>query len=123
MLELAVSISSRTVTQVQQINEAQLASPANPINGITTNTIANASLRVPYLGFSPGGLQSAETIGDTKYNSLQATVRKNSLSGLQLQAAYTYSRSFTTQTYNSFNDPDLPLPYGLNPTIARSDYH
>jgi hypothetical protein len=103
-------------TQVQQINEAQLASPANPINGITTNTIANASLRVPYLGFAPGGLQSAETIGDNKYNSLQATVRKQLSSGLQLQAAYTYSRSFSTQAYNSFNDPALPLPYGLNPT-------
>ena len=31
--------------------QAQLASPANPINGITTNTVANASLRVPYWAF------------------------------------------------------------------------
>jgi hypothetical protein len=102
-------------SQVWQINEAQLASAANPINGITTNTVANASLRVPYLGFSPGGLESAETVGQSKYNSLQATVRKELSHGLQLQAAYAYSRSFTTTGYFSYNDPDLPLPYGLNP--------
>ena len=60
----------------RQINEADLASPSNPINGITTNTVANASLRVPYLGFSPAGVSTSETRGDVKFNSLQATLRK-----------------------------------------------
>ncbi len=102
--------------QVHQLNSAQLASVAQPINGITTNTVANASLRVPYLGFAPGGLQSAETSGDSKYNSLQVTARKQFSHGLQLQAAYTYSRAFTTTGYFGVNDPSVPLPYGLNPT-------
>jgi hypothetical protein len=59
-----------------QINQAQLASPTNPLNGITTNTVANAGVRVPYLGFAPSGVGSDETNGDSKFNSLQATVRK-----------------------------------------------
>ena len=67
-----------------------------PINGITTNTTANASLRVPYLGFEPGGLSDAYYVGDSKFNSLQATVRKQLSHGFQVQAAYTYSRSFST---------------------------
>jgi hypothetical protein len=99
-----------------EINEAQLVSPTNPINGITTNTVANASLRVPYLGFSPAGLADDETIGDSKYNSLQATVRKQFSHGFQLQAAYTYGRSFTTVSFFLFNDQDMPRQYGQNPS-------
>jgi len=104
------------ITQLErQINQAQLASPTNPINGITTNTVANASVRVPYLGFSPSGLGDDQTDGDSKYNSLQATVRKQFSHGLQLQAAYTYSRSFTTTAFVEVNNQDTPEPYGLNP--------
>jgi hypothetical protein len=99
----------------RNLNEAQLASPTNPINGITTNTAANASLRVPYLGFSPAGLSSENTDGDTKFNSAQATVRKQMSRGLQLQAAYTYSRSFANS--NTSNDPNnLRQQYGLSPS-------
>jgi hypothetical protein len=98
-----------------QINAAQLASVANPINGVTTNTTGNASLRVPYLGFAPGGLGVDDTRGDSKYNSLQATVRKQLSHGVQFQAAYTFSRGLTTTSFYSFGDPNAPRPYGLNP--------
>ncbi len=98
-----------------EINEAQLASPTAPINGLTTNTTANAILRVPYLGFAPGGLGDDQDISDSKYNSLQATVRKQFSYGLTLQAAYSYSRGVTTTSYITFNNPDLPLHYGLSP--------
>ena len=54
---------------------------------------------LPYLGFGPGGLSDAYHIGDSKFNSLQATVRKQFSHGFQLQAAYTFSRSFTTVPY------------------------
>jgi len=40
---------------IQSINGAYLASPTDPINGVTENTDGNARLRVPYLGFSPTG--------------------------------------------------------------------
>jgi hypothetical protein len=106
------------------LNEALLATAATPINGVTTNTPANARLRVPYLGFSPTGLQAADNQGDYKYNSLQATVRKSLSHGLSLQAAYTFSRALTTQGYSTgippgpgstnIGDPTHPV-YGLNP--------
>jgi hypothetical protein len=100
-----------------QINEAHLASAAAPINGLTTNTVANASLRVPYLGFAPAGLGDDQAISDSHFNSLQTTVRKQFSRGLTLTAAYSYSRGVTTTSYINFNDPDLPLQYGLTPFI------
>jgi len=105
--------------QVNQ-NEAQLASVANPINGMTTNTTANASIRVPYLGFAPAGLSDSVSDGAEKYNGLQATLRKSFSHGLTMQAAYTYSRAFTTVitsngTQITVNDPDITdwAPNGL----------
>ena len=35
------------------LNQPFLASPSNPVNGVTTNTTQNAGLRVPYVGYSP----------------------------------------------------------------------
>ena len=56
----------QSVSNTQQINEAQLVgsplgtntfvAPAIAAGLVTTNTSSNASLRVPYLGFAPGGL-------------------------------------------------------------------
>jgi hypothetical protein len=106
------------------LNGAALSSESTAVNGVTTNTPANARLRVPYLGFSPTGLQAADNQGDYKFNSLQATVRKTLSHGLTLQAAYTFSRAFTTQGYSvnippgpgstNIGDPTHPV-YGLNP--------
>jgi hypothetical protein len=108
----------------QILNGALLASPTDPINGVTVNTTSNARLRVPYLGFSPTGLQAVDNQGDFKFNSLQLTLRKQLSHGLSLQAAYTYSRAFTTQGYatgippsggsTDINNPLAPR-YGLNP--------
>jgi hypothetical protein len=98
----------------QQINGAQLASATNPINGITRNTTGNALVRVPYLGFGPAGLSQDRTIGDSKFNSFQATVRRQFSHGFQMQAAYTWSRSFSTVPYIQVNDPASPQ-YGLDP--------
>jgi outer membrane receptor protein involved in Fe transport len=75
------------------INQALLASPTNPINGITTNTSANTALRVPYLGFSPSGLLAEETAADSRYNSLQATLTRRYANGLRFLVSYTFSKS------------------------------
>ena len=75
------------------INQAILASPTSPINGITTNTSANTSLRVPYIGFSPSGLLAEETAADSRYNSLQATVTRRYANGLRFLVSYTFSKS------------------------------
>ena len=97
------------------VNTAYLASPSNPINGITTNTTSNVQLRVPYLGFQPAGLQVTAFDGIYNYNSLQATVRKNFSHGLSLQAAYTYSKNLTNlegYSANWNNASDLSQQYG-----------
>ncbi|HVZ61180.1 MAG TPA: carboxypeptidase regulatory-like domain-containing protein [Terriglobales bacterium] len=113
-------VGSRSIHQIpvtnnteRQINAALLASPTAPVNGITTNTTANASVRVPYLGFGPAGLGVSLADGDGKFNSLQVTVRKQFSHGLQMQAAYTFSRSFDTAIFNNYNDP-LVSNYGQN---------
>jgi hypothetical protein len=77
-------------------NQALLASPENPVNGQTTNTVANRSLRVPILGFSPTALQFYGDLGGPyfgHYNSFQFSARKTYSKGLSFSAAYTWSRS------------------------------
>jgi len=84
------------------INLAELASPTHPLHCgydgvptdcVTASTTANILTRVPYLGFSSGFSPFAST-GRYKFHSLQASVRKRLSRGLQLQAAYTWSRAF-----------------------------
>jgi Carboxypeptidase regulatory-like domain/TonB-dependent Receptor Plug Domain len=100
------------------VNIAQLASPSNPINGITDNTTQNASARVPYLGFTPIGLQQNAFNGIYNYNSLQATIRKQFSRGFGFQGAYTWSKNLTNVSWNSanINNPnDMDQQYGEAP--------
>jgi hypothetical protein len=89
--------SSRTT------NTALLASPADPVNGITTNTNANAFLRVPILGFAPNGLTSIESYGFSMYNGLQVTVKRQLSHGVQFQGAYTWGKDLTDVEGVGFN--------------------
>src|SRR5207245_622611 len=101
----------------RNINGAYLASTDNAVNGVVSNTVANARLRVPYLGFAPAGLQSTDEIGTYKFNSLQATLRKQLSHGLTVQVAYTFSRAFAVAMsgLSYYNDPrNLGGSYGLN---------
>jgi hypothetical protein len=102
------------------INEPAIASPSNPVNGVTVNAVrdqlgnylTNARLRAPLLGMSVTGYQLADTVGDMKFNSAQATLRKVLSHGLTFQASYTFSRAFTTQ--NGAGGGALPSSGGLN---------
>jgi hypothetical protein len=76
-------------------NQPALASPANPVNGLTTNSVANAAERVPFPGVAPLTF-NIESIGTSRYDSLQATVNKRLSHGFQFLAAYTLSRSVDT---------------------------
>jgi hypothetical protein len=87
-------------------NAAQLASPTNPINGITTNSVENVAFRVPYVGFQPVGLLGPEFNGIYNYSSLQTTVRKQLSHGLALQGAYTWSKDLAS--IGSTNNPTYP---------------
>ena len=75
-----------------EFNQALLASPANPVNGETTNTVNNVIQRVPYAGIAPGSLLS-ETAFQANYNSLQASLTKQLSRGLQFLGSYTWSRT------------------------------
>jgi hypothetical protein len=77
-------------------NQSLIASPSNPVNGITTNTVSNAGFRVPYLGIAANQLVGIGTEGNLKSNDVQATVRKSFSHGLTMQASYTFIRSFST---------------------------
>ena len=82
----------------RNINAAFLASPSNPINGVTTNSTvsANVQARVPFQGFSPTGVTEIETYGFSNYNSLQSTIRRRISRGIFVQGAYTWSKAMTT---------------------------
>jgi hypothetical protein len=73
-------------------NQPLLAGPSNPVNGLTTNSVANAAERVPFVGLSPL-LYRLESSGNSVYNSLQATLKKDTSHGFQFLAAYTLSKS------------------------------
>src|SRR4030095_10398602 len=60
-----------------------------------TNSVTNANERVRFLGIAPL-LFGVESIGASKYDSLQATVNKRLSHGVQFLAAYTLSRSVDT---------------------------
>jgi len=124
VLELGY-VGSRGIHQpilsTQLINQADLVGTPTGNNApgiaaglVTTNTASNAALRVPYLGFAPGGLLEASTNGDYKYNSLQGTVRKQISHGLTFQAAYTWSKSLTTGSLNVNNANNYGAQYGPN---------
>jgi hypothetical protein len=73
-------------------NQPPLAGPSNPVNGLTTNSVANAVERVPFVGLSPFILR-LESSGYSSYNSLQTTLKKDMSHGFQFLAAYTFSKS------------------------------
>ncbi len=74
-------------------NQPLLASPAQPVNGIVTNTSANAPRRVPVLGETQTALVTSEFTGASWYHSMQATLRKQMSRGLTFQIAYTFSKA------------------------------
>jgi hypothetical protein len=109
-------VGSRGIHQITSgwnFNAPYLASAASPVNGVTANTTSNYLVRVPYLGISENATTEA-TNGDFKYNSLQATVRKRFSKSLTLQAAYTFSRAFTTGNLASGDPHNIRQQYGLN---------
>jgi hypothetical protein len=75
-----------------EFNQALLASPANPVNGETTNSAFNVVQRVPFAGISPGSLFCTSSF-NANYNSLQSSVTKRLSHGLQFLGSYTWSRN------------------------------
>ena len=114
-------------------NQANIATPQNPINGqiysyggatpleldnepvFTSEFSGNAPIRVPYIGYDMNSvLYKGEGISD--YNALQIQVRKRLSNGLQFTAAYTWSHALDEQS-------GLGLFFtGNNPLTPKSSY-
>lgn len=77
-------------------NQPLVASSTNPITAfgqtITTNTINNEWLRVPYLGLDPGRFRITDNSASSIYNALQTSITRR-LRPLFLQVGYTWSKS------------------------------
>jgi hypothetical protein len=80
----------------RSLNQALDASPSHPINGVTSNTLANIGLRVPIPGIRPDSLRQMESEGSSWYNGLEASLTKRLEHGLQFLASYTFSKTLDT---------------------------
>jgi hypothetical protein len=89
-----VYVGTRTthLQRVRSLNQALFASADNPINGITSNTLANIRSRVPIPGILPDSLREQESEGNSWYNGLETSLTKRLGHGLQFLAAYTFSK-------------------------------
>ena len=92
-------VGARELHQIGSLslNQASLASPSNPIRGVTTNTVANVALRKPYIGFAPDTFRVFDSAGADWFNALEATLSRRYSSGLQLQASFTWAKLLNTE--------------------------
>jgi hypothetical protein len=84
----------------RSLNQALSASTGDPIRGVTDNTLANVSLRVPILGVPPDSLQEVEPEGSSWYNALEMSLVKRLSHGFQFLASYTFSKILDTDGAN-----------------------
>jgi hypothetical protein len=84
------------LNEERTINQAEFASASNPVDGVTTNTVANIQQRVPYQGFTASGMNDIYSNGESWYSSLGASLEKRLSHGLQFLASYTFARSLST---------------------------
>ena len=91
-------VGTRGTHQIQNhsLNQAGLASVANPIRGQTTNTVANIALRVPIQGFTAPGLNDVDSSASSWYHGLEASLSKRLSKGLQFLASYTFAHAYST---------------------------
>jgi hypothetical protein len=87
--------STRLLLQ-RSADQALSASVADPIRGVTTNTVANIPERQPIPGFAPDSMVQVESSGASWYNGLNASLTKRFSNGLQFLASYTFSRTLDT---------------------------
>ena len=105
-----------------QFDQALLASPQNPVNGETTNSIGNVLARLPIQGINPGSM-SADSIMIGNYNSLQASLTKQMQHGFQLQANYTWSKNLDEVDGENGSDVfELATPTNDQHNLRKSSY-
>jgi hypothetical protein len=80
----------------RSLNQALSASPNHPVNGQTSNTLANIGRRVPVPGIRPDALREMESEGSSWYDGLELSLTKRLGHGLQFLASYTFSKTLDT---------------------------
>ena len=86
-----------------ELDQAQIASASNPVNGVTTNNTGvtdSAAARAPYIGFSNNGFIFLQTNQSSNFNSLQTTLTER-MGSATLLASYMYSKSLDTSSGTS----------------------
>jgi len=105
-----------------EFDQALLASPRNPINGETTNSINNVTARMPIQGISQGSLFT-DSVFIANYNALQMGVVKRLSHGLQLQGSYTWSKNLDEVNGEVGTDLfELQLPTNDQHNLRTSSY-
>jgi len=104
--------------QSLQLNQAQLASPAAPIRGVTANSSANVNARVTVAGFSSTGLNTVTANGHSSYNAFISTLSRR-LDTSFLQVAYTYSKSIDNNSGSITQDLGNSGGNQLQPSTER----
>lgn len=105
-----------------EFDQALLASPGNPINGETTNSINNVTARLPIQGISQGSLLT-DSVFIGNFNSLQASVTKRMHHGLQLQISYTWSKNLDEVNGEGGGDLfELQLPTNNQLNLRKYSY-
>jgi hypothetical protein len=105
-----------------EFDQALLASPSNPVNGQTNNSIVNVPQRMPIQGVSEGSLFT-DSVFIANYNALQVSARRRMTAGLQLQASYTWSKNLDEVNGESGTDLfELQLPTNNQLNLRQSSY-
>ncbi len=105
-----------------EFDQALLASPQNPVNGQTANSVQNVSARLPIQGVSQGSLFT-DSVFVGNYNSLQTSITKRLRRGLQLQGSYVWSKNLDEVGNEGGIDTfELQLPSNNQLTLRKSSY-
>jgi Carboxypeptidase regulatory-like domain/TonB-dependent Receptor Plug Domain len=116
-------VGSKTTHQTGcvEYNQALIATPQNPVNGLTTTTNENIAQRVPFEGVGNGSYICG-TYFSANYNSLQTSLTERLSHGLNFLASYTYSKNLD-YTSGTGGLPSLDLDFlsndQTNPAQAR----
>jgi hypothetical protein len=105
-----------------EFDQALLASPSNPVNGETVNSLNNAFLRMPYQGLSPGSLLT-DSVFSGNFNALEMSLVHRMSRGLQFQASYTWSKNLDMVNGEGGLDTfELQLPTNNQFDLRHSSY-
>ena len=105
-----------------EFDQALLASPQNPVNGETTNSVNNVTARLPIQGISQGSLFT-DSVFVGNYNSLQVSITRRMRHGFQVQGSYTWSKNLDEVNGEGGTDVfELQLPTNNQLDLRHSSY-